>query len=278
MVSTSGVSPLNDAREELLREASIEAEASGREKAREESGPARSLLVFFLGAEGFAVDLAHVRKVLRPARIARVSGAAPEVLGLMNCQGEVLCVLDLRRILSPGKETAPPAATEEKFIVVIQSRREGSGISGRRGPGRGGTSGLLRPPGARFDRSVPGPPLRGDGGVRRAVRRPAVAVGVPEPVTTGSVDLLVVDDGAGFRGYDCRDVVRVEEVEGEPGGYLVRLGRLGSPREVACREILGSVALSAREIRPVPEVLRERITGEKPWAVGITEREMYLLY
>jgi len=120
MVSTSGISPLDGAREELLREASIEAEASGREKAQEESGPARSLLVFFLGAEGFAVDLAHVRKVLRPSRIARVSGAAPEVLGLMNCQGEVLCVLDLRRVLSPGRETAPPAATEGKFIVVLR--------------------------------------------------------------------------------------------------------------------------------------------------------------
>ena len=35
-------------------------------------------------------------------------------------RGEVLCILDLRRILSPGKETAPPAATEGKFIVVIQ--------------------------------------------------------------------------------------------------------------------------------------------------------------
>jgi len=120
MVSTSGFSPLDGAREELLREASIEAEASGREKAQEGSGPTRSLLVFFLGAEGFAVDLAHVRKVLRPSRIARVSGAAPEVLGLMNCQGEVLCVLDLRRILSPGKEAAPSAATEGKFVVVLR--------------------------------------------------------------------------------------------------------------------------------------------------------------
>ena len=97
-------------------------------------------------------------------------------------------------------------------------------------------------------------------------------------MTTGSVDLLIVDDGAALRGYDCRDVVRVEEIAGEPGGCLVRLGRLGSPREVACREVLGSVALSAREIRPVPEVLRERITGEKPWAVGLAQRGIYLLY
>ena len=98
--------------------------------------------------------------------------------------------------------------------------------------------------------------------MRRPVRRPAVPVGVPEPVRSGSVDLLVVDDGAGFRGYDCRDVVRVEEVAGKAGGYLVRLGRLGSQREVACREVYGSVTLSPREIRPVPEVLRERIPGE----------------
>src|SRR5659263_126909 len=128
MVSTSGITPLDGAREELLREASIEAEASGREKAQEESGPARSLLVFFLGAEGFAVDLAHVRKVLRPSRIARVSGAAPEVLGLMNCQGEVLCVLDLRRILAPGKETVPPAAMQGMFIVVLQHEGKEAGL------------------------------------------------------------------------------------------------------------------------------------------------------
>jgi len=100
-------------------------------------------------------------------------------------------------------------------------------------------------------------------------------------VTSGSLDLLVLDDGASIRGYDCRDVVRVEEVAGErggPGGYRVQLGRLGSHREVACREILGSLALSAREIRLVPEVLRERMTGEKPWAVGVTERGIFLLY
>ncbi|GAB4240965.1 MAG: hypothetical protein OHK0028_19270 [Deltaproteobacteria bacterium] len=120
MVSTGGMSPLEEAREDLLREAGRAAEASGREREDAETGPARSFLVFSLGEEGFAVDLSFVRRVLRPSRIARVSGAAPEVLGLMNCQGEVLCVLDLRRILSPAKEggTAPPAAG--KFVVVVQ--------------------------------------------------------------------------------------------------------------------------------------------------------------
>ena len=120
MVSPGGISPLDEAREELLREASLSAEASGREKVLEEAGPTRSLLVFSLGVEGFAVDLAHVRRVLRPSRIARVSGAAPEVLGLMNYQGEVLCVLCLRRILGSGKENVSAAEMEGMFIVVIQ--------------------------------------------------------------------------------------------------------------------------------------------------------------
>ena len=100
-------------------------------------------------------------------------------------------------------------------------------------------------------------------------------------MTAGSLELLVLDDGAAIRGYDCRDVVHVKEVPGEsdaPGGYLVQLGRLGSRREVVCREVLGAMSLSAREIRLVPEALRERMTGEKPWAVAVTERGIFLLY
>jgi hypothetical protein len=97
-------------------------------------------------------------------------------------------------------------------------------------------------------------------------------------VTGGTVDLLVLDDGVSIRGYDCRDVVRVEAVEGAPGGYLVQLGRVGSSREIACREVLGSVSLSAGEIRRVPAALIERLEGEKPWAVGITDRGVCLLY
>jgi len=117
--------------------------------------------------------------------------------------------------------------------------------------------------------------------VLRPVRRVAVAAGFAEPVNAGSIEILVLDDGTGIRGYDCRDVLRVEEVAGAgkaPAGYLVRLGRLGPPREVSCREVVGSVSLAAREIRPVPAVLKERMTGETPWAVGLTERGICPLY
>lgn len=117
--------PVPEGREELLREAERLLEA-GREKAGEESGPVRSFLVFSLGKQWYALDLAAVRKVLRPAPFARVPGAMPEVLGLMNSQGEVLCVLDLRRIL--GLPPAEDAILGGGFVVVVQAGGREAGL------------------------------------------------------------------------------------------------------------------------------------------------------
>ncbi|MDA8121273.1 MAG: hypothetical protein M0Z38_01750 [Deltaproteobacteria bacterium] len=97
------------------------------------------------------------------------------------------------------------------------------------------------------------------------------------------MNVLVVDDGTTLRGYDCRDVLNVEEIEApidmaENDRFLVHLGRAGCHREIRCREVVGFFPLSAREIRPVPPVLRERMTGEVPWAVGVTDRGLCLLF
>ena len=109
-------SPLDELREGLLREAVLPSGISGTEE--EEDSSVRSFLVFLSGSEWCAADLAHIRRVLRPSSIARVSGAAPEVLGLMNYQGEVLCVLDLQRVLG-GAASGEKSAADEKFIVVM---------------------------------------------------------------------------------------------------------------------------------------------------------------
>lgn len=97
------------------------------------------------------------------------------------------------------------------------------------------------------------------------------------------MNVLVVDDGSVLRGYDCRDVLRVEEipVAGSPAlaeKFLVHLGRNGRRNEVRCREVLGFFTLSAREVRPLPPALRERMAGETPWGVGITDRGLCLLF
>lgn len=97
------------------------------------------------------------------------------------------------------------------------------------------------------------------------------------------MNVLVVDDGTTLRGYDSREILHVEEIgpRGESPDadrFLVHLGRTGDRREIRCREVLGFFPLSAREIRPVPPALRERLTGEVPWAVGVISRGLCLLF
>jgi purine-binding chemotaxis protein CheW len=120
-----GDSQTPDGHEELLREAERLLEA-GREKSTEEAGPARAFLVFSLGKEWYALDLACVRKVLRPVQFARVPGAMPEVLGLMNCQGEVLCILDLRRIL--GMQPAAAGLADSRLVIVVSAGGKEAGV------------------------------------------------------------------------------------------------------------------------------------------------------
>ncbi len=267
-------SPLDERREGLLREAMLSSGISGSEE--EETGIVRSFLVFLSGSEWCAADLANIRRVLRPASIARVSGAAPEVLGVMNYQGEVLCVLDLQRILGTGS-----CGHGREVHRGAALRREGGGFPRRLRGRRLGASLVVGPSRAGIPRPVAGADVRGDGDERRPLRRPAVSVDVPEPVTS-PLEILLLDVGDSVRGYDFRDVLCVKEDAGESldpaGRFVVSLGRLGPAREVRCREVLGSRELSACDIRPVPEALCERMEGEKPWAVGITGQGICLLY
>jgi purine-binding chemotaxis protein CheW len=122
-----GSSQIEETREDLLREAERLLDASGRETTHEELGPPRFILVFSLGSEWYSVDLAHVKKVLRPSPLAYVPGAPPEVLGLMNCHGDVLCVLDLRKILGVAA-TAKSASPQGAFVVVMQFGGKDAGV------------------------------------------------------------------------------------------------------------------------------------------------------
>ncbi len=95
------------------------------------------------------------------------------------------------------------------------------------------------------------------------------------------MEILIIEDGGTLRGYDCREILGVEEAEpgkGDSGGFRIVLGRGKGRRALLCRRIVGCVDLSARDIRPVPRVLGERLSGERPWAVGLTDRGPCLLY
>ncbi len=114
---------LDDAREDLLREAERLRGEAGLEAAAP-AGSVRSLIVFSLGTEWYAVDLAHVRKVLRQVPIARVPGASAEVKGLMNCHGEVLAILDMRKVLGIAKDAEGPAREGGLVVVLSYGKRE----------------------------------------------------------------------------------------------------------------------------------------------------------
>ena len=86
------------------------------------------------GADRLVVAVAGVRRsiavgsvieVLREARIIRVPGGAPAVLGMVNHRGRVLTVADARRALDLVGE---PTAGREIVVVHWQQRRFGLAV------------------------------------------------------------------------------------------------------------------------------------------------------
>lgn len=90
-----------------------------RQKARPagEHAGERAVLTFFLAGERYAFPLEAVREVCRPAMITALPGLPPVVLGAMGLRGEVLAVLDLRRLLGLAESPLTPAS---RLIVIHQ--------------------------------------------------------------------------------------------------------------------------------------------------------------
>lgn len=77
--------------------------------------PGDSFLVYSLGEQRFAMPAEAVERVLLAAEITSLSETPACVAGLLNLEGVVLPVLDLRRLLDlPTRE--PDAA--DRFIVL----------------------------------------------------------------------------------------------------------------------------------------------------------------
>jgi purine-binding chemotaxis protein CheW len=94
----------------LLQQAAAAAEAQeGRE------GPGIQLLLFSLGGESYAFPLERVREVVKPGPTTPVPSIPKHILGVMNLRGEILPVLDLKRLLGVGEGTPTP---QGRIIVV----------------------------------------------------------------------------------------------------------------------------------------------------------------
>lgn len=78
---------------------------------------ALAVMVFDLGGDRFGIEISELADAAPLARCIPVPGSRPELLGLMNCRGEVRAVVDLAKLLGlPGE--AGEAAGYALFLRV----------------------------------------------------------------------------------------------------------------------------------------------------------------
>jgi purine-binding chemotaxis protein CheW len=101
---------LAERRASLLQQAAAAAEAL---EVREE--PGIHLLLFTLGGESYAFPLERVREVVKLGPITSVPSIPEHILGVMNLRGEILPILDPKRLLGGAGGTPTP---QGRIIVV----------------------------------------------------------------------------------------------------------------------------------------------------------------
>ena len=73
------------------------------------------VLVFTLDDQQFALPLEVVERVIRAVAVTPLPSAPESILGIINMQGRILCVLNLRqRCRRPAREVDP----DDWFILV----------------------------------------------------------------------------------------------------------------------------------------------------------------
>jgi purine-binding chemotaxis protein CheW len=76
---------------------------------------------FLLGQERYALGTAHIRQVQRLKDLTPLPGTAPFVAGVVNRQGEILSVIDLKKLFGlPDRQEAPGGL----LIFVAAGKRE----------------------------------------------------------------------------------------------------------------------------------------------------------
>jgi purine-binding chemotaxis protein CheW len=86
--------------------------------------PCLEVIEFTLAYESYAVETAHVREVCPVHDLTRVPCTPPFVSGIVNLRGEILPVLDIKRVL----EIADKGLVDRHHVLVLHSERGGVGL------------------------------------------------------------------------------------------------------------------------------------------------------
>ena len=85
---------------------------------------ALDVLAFDLGEERYAIETRHVREVVRAGFLTPVPGTADYVLGLTNLRGDLVAVVDLRRLLG----TTVAEVTAGSPLLILGDDRAQLGV------------------------------------------------------------------------------------------------------------------------------------------------------
>src|SRR6056297_2364197 len=77
-------------------------------------------LTFYLGDEGYGLEILKVQEIIGLQTITKMPGTPPYVKGVINLRGKVIPVVDLRlKFGMPEQET-----TRKTCIIVVQVKRQ----------------------------------------------------------------------------------------------------------------------------------------------------------
>lgn len=81
------------------------------------------LIGFRIGPEYFAVDITHIKLVIRPPKITQLPLSPPHLLGILNLRGEIKPILDLHPIFD-----LPQSNAKSQKILIVSEHIQDVGI------------------------------------------------------------------------------------------------------------------------------------------------------
>jgi len=79
----------------------------------------RQMVIFRIGGEEFAIDIALTKEIVTMRPITPIPETEDYVLGVMNLRGNLVPVLDLRKRLRAGAESAASGKGQQEIRIII---------------------------------------------------------------------------------------------------------------------------------------------------------------
>lgn len=84
----------------------------------------KQLVVFNLGQEVYAIEIAMVKEIIQMQAITRVPGTPPSVEGVINLRGAVIPIVDLRKRFKLAKIDR----TKDTRVVIVSCKGQEVGV------------------------------------------------------------------------------------------------------------------------------------------------------